>query len=81
METTANNTKIEDWKRKLRTLEDVDLPRAMGRIGEAASDGDWHENAEYEDAEVQVGVIQAKIDEIKVIIKKLEKEDQKKKGA
>ncbi len=70
---TVNKTSLADWKSKLKTLEEVELPKAMNRIGDAAADGDWHENAEYEDAETQVGVIQAKIEEVKDIIKKLGK--------
>lgn len=68
--------KIVVWKNKLKQLEEVVLPKAMQRIGESGI-GDWHENAEFEDAERQVEVVQTRIAEIKQIIKSLEKGESK----
>lgn len=75
MDKKQQESKLKLWKLKLQQLEETQLPQALKRIGEAAPVGDWHENAEFEDAETQVSLIQAKIGEIKKIIKNLEKGD------
>lgn len=69
---------ISDWKKKLKLLEEEDLPKAMARVGESASTGDWNENAEFEDAERQLEVIRQRINDIRSLIKSLEKSGKKK---
>lgn len=66
--------KVKLWLDKLEQLEKVDLPQAQRRVGEAAESGDWEENAEYEDAINQLELIQGRINDIKLMLKKLEKE-------
>lgn len=56
----------------LKQLQEVDLPREQKRLTDATAEGDLQENAEYEDAQNQVQVIEARIDEVKQLIKKLE---------
>lgn len=68
-----NKAKINLWLEKLKQLEEVDLPKAKIRIGQSADTGDWHENAEFEDAIEQERVIQTRIDDIKRIIRPLSK--------
>ncbi len=58
-------------------LED-EMPKAKERISKAAEDGDLHENAEYEDAERQLEFVEARIVEVKNLIKTLEKNDKAK---
>ena len=74
----TNKQKIKEWVEKLKVLEEVDLPKAKLRVGEAAQTGDWQENAEYEDAERQLEVLQSRMDDIKGVIKKLKSEKPKK---
>lgn len=73
MDKTQKLAKIQLWSEKLQQLEKVDLPKASERLSAAAAEGDWQENAEYEDAEEQVEVIRVKMEEIKVLIKDLKK--------
>ncbi|EKD91561.1 MAG: hypothetical protein ACD_30C00001G0002 [uncultured bacterium] len=68
---------ISDWKKKLKMLEEEDLPKAMARVGESASTGDWNENAEFEDAERQLEVIRQRINDIRSLIKSLEAKKKK----
>ncbi len=67
------NGKIQLWEEKLRKLVEEDLPKAEQRLTAAAADGDWQENAEYEDAEEQVEVIKVKMEEIKGVLRDLKK--------
>jgi transcription elongation GreA/GreB family factor len=69
----TNSTKVKEWKEKLKLLEEEELPKAKERVGNAAETGDWEENAEFEDAERQVEVIQGRISDIKQLIRNLEK--------
>lgn len=62
--------KIKNYQGTLKRLETVDLPRAMKRIGESGV-GDWHENAEYEDAVNQKQLLEARISELKELINNL----------
>lgn len=64
---------LSEWRKKLNELEKTDLPKAMSRVGESASTGDWHENAEFEDAERQLEIIRTRINDIRQLIKSLEK--------
>jgi transcription elongation GreA/GreB family factor len=74
MDKNLQNAKILEWQERLKQLEEIELPKAMQRIGGAAPDGDWHENAAFEDAERQVELVEVKIEEIKQLLKKLKKE-------
>lgn len=71
MKKNYNENKLLKWKSLLIQLEKIDLPQALKKLGEAAPEGDWHENIEFEDAERQVYVIRAKINEVKKIINKI----------
>ncbi len=73
----SNQAKIKFWQTKLKKLEAVELPRALVRAGTAGVGGDWHENAEFEDAERQVEVIRSRMDDIKKLINKLRQETPK----
>lgn len=55
----SNKQKIKFWQSRLRQLETVEFPPALHRVGQAGVGGDWHENAEYEDAERQVEIIKS----------------------
>ena len=57
----------------LKQLQEEDLPREQKRLGDAAASGDWQENAEYEDAQRQIELIEVRIEEVKKLIKTLEK--------
>lgn len=70
---TVDKQKVKLWNQKLKELEEVELPKAMTRIGESASTGDWNENAEFEDAERQVEVLRTRIGDIRRLINQLEK--------
>lgn len=61
-----------EWKKKLKELEEDELPKAMARVGESASTGDWQENAEFEDAERQLEVVRQRISDIRSLIRTLE---------
>ncbi|MCL4367223.1 hypothetical protein M1563_03585 [Patescibacteria group bacterium] len=64
---------LGDWKEKLKKLESEELPKARQRLNDAAPTGDWEENAEYEDAQNQVELLESRIAEIRQMIKKMEK--------
>ncbi len=68
---------VSDWKKKLKVLEEEELPKAMSRVGESASTGDWNENAEFEDAERQLEVIRTRVSDIRKLIQTLEKPPEK----
>jgi hypothetical protein len=65
--------KLKFWQNKLKELEDVDLPEAIRRINRVRVN-DWYQNAEFEDSERQILIIKSRIIEIKLLIRKLEKE-------
>jgi transcription elongation GreA/GreB family factor len=63
---------LSHWKDVLKQLQEEELPKAKQRVGMAGIGGDWHENAEFEDAERQLEVIEVRIADIKRIIRVLE---------
>lgn len=67
------NSKLKSYQEKLELLETIELPNVIKRIGESATDGDWHENADYEDAVLQKEVTEAKIEELRSLIISLTK--------
>ncbi len=50
---------------ELKQLQEVDEPNTVGRVGEAASEGDLRENFAYHDARRELGMIRGRIAEIK----------------
>lgn len=74
MDKKAIEKKLEEWRIRLKDLEETQLPNALQRLKDAAEGGDWEDNAEYEDSERQVELLQVRIAEIKQIVKKLEKD-------
>jgi len=50
---------------ELKQLQEVDEPNTVGRVGEAASEGDLRENFAYHDARRELGMIRGRIGEIK----------------
>lgn len=75
----SNKEKIKFWQDKLHEIEQVQLPQAMARLGQSATDGDWHENSEFEDSERQLEIIRTRMDDIKNLINKLRHESEKRK--
>jgi transcription elongation GreA/GreB family factor len=69
---------LPHWKEVLKQLQEEELPKAKTRVGIAGFGGDWHENAEFEDAERQLEVIEVRIADIKRLIKTLEKAEAEK---
>jgi transcription elongation GreA/GreB family factor len=63
---------LPHWKEVLKQLQEQELPKAKTRVGLAGVGGDWHENAEFEDAERQLEVIEVRIADIKRLIKILQ---------
>lgn len=80
LEDQMQTSNLAHWQQVLKQLQEEDLPREQKRLGEAAATGDWHENAEYEDAERQIELIEVRIEEVKKLIKTLEKKDTGKKA-
>lgn len=68
-----NKAKIEMWQKKLIQLE-KELEEIKERRGEAAREGDLRENAAYQMATDDMETWRVRIDEVKAIISKLEKE-------
>ena len=58
-------TGYDKIKAELHDLENVQMPEATRRVGEARSEGDLSENAEYHGARETQGMIQAKINLLK----------------
>ena len=69
---------IDHWKQVLTQLMEEELPRAKERVGKSVEDGDWQENAEFEDASRQLEFVEARVEEVKKLIKTLEKNDREK---
>ena len=55
----------EEGLQKLKVLETVERPRVIAAIAEARDKGDLSENAEYDAAKEEQGVLESKIAEIK----------------
>jgi len=53
---------------QLRNLESVERPRVIAAIAEARDKGDLSENAEYDAAKEEQGILEGKIQELKKII-------------
>lgn len=62
--------KLTIWQDELKRLEELKLPNAQKRVGQSAATGDWHENADYEDAVAEVQLLQVRIKEIKELLLK-----------
>ena len=72
----GNRQKLEELKKKLAQLENVKLPAALKKYGEATQEGSdrWHQSASFEIADEEVAVIRSMIIELKKEILKLQKE-------
>ncbi len=66
---------VEHWKEVLKQLLEEELPRVKERVGKSVEDGDWQENAEFEDASRQLEFVEARVEEVKKLIKTLEKNE------
>jgi transcription elongation GreA/GreB family factor len=64
------NPKIKYWEKRLKQLEQKDLPAAIQRIINARRGG-WWQNAEFEEAGRQIEIIKLRIEEIKQLLRKL----------
>jgi transcription elongation GreA/GreB family factor len=69
---------IDHWKQVLKQLVEEEVPKAKERVGKSVEDGDWQENAEFEDASRQLEFVEARVDEVKKLIKTLEKNEREK---
>ena len=69
---------VDHWKQVLTQLVEEELPRAKERVGKSVEDGDWQENAEFEDASRQLEFVEARVEEVKRLIKTLEKNEKEK---
>ena len=56
---------LQKLKEELQILESVDRPRVMSEIAEARENGDLSENAEYDAAKEEQGILESKIAMIK----------------
>ena len=56
---------LQKLKDELQVLETVERPRVIAAIAEARDKGDLSENAEYDAAKEEQGVLESKIAEIK----------------
>ncbi len=63
---------LEKLKQELSRLERVDRPENIRAIEEARGHGDLSENAEYHAAKERQGFIEAKINELRVVLGKCE---------
>lgn len=64
--------KLKMWRGQLQTMEE-DLKKTLQRKGEAAQEGDLSENAAYTMAIEDADTCRVRIEEVKKIIKDLEK--------
>lgn len=55
---------------ELKQLMEVDEPTVVGRVSDAAAEGDLRENFAYHDARRELGMIRGRIAEIKEILSK-----------
>ncbi|MBI1902323.1 MAG: transcription elongation factor GreA [Planctomycetia bacterium] len=60
----------EKLKAELRKLETVEEPKLQDRVGHARSEGDLNENAEYHGARESLGLLRAKINDLKLRLSK-----------
>lgn len=68
--------KIKMWKEKLVKLE-KEYEEIMVRRGEAMKEGDLRENAAFQMADEDASTYNVRMDEVKKIIAKLEKDSEK----
>lgn len=52
-------------REEIRQLEDVDIPAVAEKIAEARAEGDLRENAEYHGQRETMGLLQAKVNQLK----------------
>ncbi len=63
-------TGYDKLRAELADLEDVKMPEVTKRIAEARAEGDLKENAEYHGARESQGMLQAKINELRMKLSK-----------
>lgn len=61
---------LADLKAELEALKTVKLPTVIDRVSKARDHGDLAENSEYHDARAEQDLIEARIDEIEVVLAK-----------
>lgn len=61
---------MADLRQELEALKTVKLPQVIDRVAKAREHGDLAENAEYHDARAEQDLIEARIDEIEVVLAK-----------
>lgn len=74
MNKKLRNEKLKMWRSQLQILGE-DLQKILIRKGEAAQDGDLSENAAYQMAIEDADTCRVRIEEVKKIIRDLEKEE------
>lgn len=72
MDNKLKQEKLKMWRAQLKTLEE-DLQKILQRKGEAAQEGDLSENAAYTMAIEDADTCRVRIEEVKKIIRDLEK--------
>lgn len=55
----------EKLRTEIRQIEDVDIPAVAEKIAEARAEGDLRENAEYHGQRETMGLLQAKVNQLK----------------
>lgn len=61
---------LADLQQELANLKTVKLPSVIDRVSKARDHGDLSENSEYHDARAEQDLIEARIDEIVVVLAK-----------
>ncbi len=61
---------LADLQQELNALKTVKLPSVIDRVSKAREHGDLSENSEYHDARAEQDLIEARIDEIEVVLAK-----------
>lgn len=61
---------LADLQQELANLKTVKLPSVIDRVSKARDHGDLSENSEYHDARAEQDLIEARIDEIEVVLAK-----------
>ncbi|MBP7875417.1 transcription elongation factor GreA [Candidatus Woesebacteria bacterium] len=61
---------LADLKKELLTLKTVKLPSVIERVSIARDHGDLSENSEYHDARAEQDLVEARLDEIEIVLAK-----------
>jgi transcription elongation factor GreA len=71
---------LEELKAEIEELTNVKMPAIVKRVSSAREQGDLSENADYQSARDEQGIIQARINEIEAIVVRAKIIKQSKKG-